>query len=146
MANSFSASLANLITLLQNNAALTAFCSAKWGKTLTVKASYRKRAEIKAGDLPLILITRPRVEKRFQVGARDGSHTAYLYALFHQDDREKGPLELIEFEEKIDDALLSDPGLSGAAINTTPTESVNDEGKNHPSYCIVMELEIKHRR
>lgn len=136
----------NLITTLQNDAALASFCQTEWGKTLSVIKAYRQRQEINLSELPLILITRPAVIKQFRIGARDGAHTVRLYAGFHQPDKLKALNEFVEFEEKLDDALLSaDPNILGA-ISISPTASQNDEGEFHPVYFTVMDIEINHRR
>lgn len=136
----------NIVTTLQNDSALAAFCTTKWGKALKVMKVYKRRIEISAEDLPIILITRPQVEKEFLVGARDVDNIIRLYAGFQQDDREKALDEIIEFEETIDDALLVDHTRGGNAINTAPKASVNDEGEYHPVYFIAMDVAIKQRR
>lgn len=144
--SSFTTVIDNIVTTLQNDSALSAFCVAKWGKALTVKKVYKKRVEINLNELPIILVTRPSVEKEFLIGARDADHIVRLYAGFHQTDREKAQEEVIEFEEKIDDALLVDHTRGGTATNTNPKSSVNDEGENHPAYFMAMDVAIKHRR
>lgn len=136
----------NIVTTLQSDSAVAAFCTAKWGKALKVLKVYKRRIEISAEDLPIILITRPQVEKEFLVGARDVDNIIRLYAGFQQDDREKALDEIIEFEETIDDALLVDHTRGGNAINTAPKASVNDEGEYHPVYFIAMDVAIKQRR
>lgn len=144
--SSFTTVIDNLATTLTNNSALAAFCSAEWGKTLTVIKAYRQRQEISLSDLPLILITRPAVIKQFRIGARDGTHTVRLYAGFYQPDKTRALNEFIGFEEKIDDALLAaDPNTIGA-ITISPLASQNDEGEFHPVYFTVMDAEITHRR
>ncbi|GAB63103.1 MAG: hypothetical protein DWB56_06725 [Candidatus Jettenia sp.] len=144
---SFTSLIDHIATTLQNNAPLTSFCDAKWGKALSVLKAFKQRIEINLNDLPVILITRPSLEKNFLVNiTRDGAHTVRLYAGFHQTDWAKALNEMVEFEEKIDDALLTDYTRGGLAINTIPKSSVNDEGEFHPVYFIVMEVEIKHRR
>jgi hypothetical protein len=72
---SFNTALDNLVTVLRDYPALVAFSQAKWGKDLTVKRLYKKRTEIGASELPIILVVRPTVDKRFQLMARDGTHT-----------------------------------------------------------------------
>ncbi len=143
---SFTAALTALKGVLETDTALTAFVAANFPRALSVRLAYRNREELNVGDLPAVIITRPRVTKQFRTGVRDGDHTVMLYLVFHQDDNDKGPLQLIQFEELIDDAITANNTLSGTAINATPGESVNDEGKNHPTYCIVSELTIQHRR
>lgn len=143
---SFTTVIDNLALTILNNAALTTFCTAEWGKALTVVKAYRQRQEISLSDLPLLLITRPAVTKHFRVGARDGTHTVRLYAGFYQPDKTLAMGEFIGLEEKIDDALLAaDPNTLGA-ITISPTSSQNDEGEFHPVYFTVMDVEITHRR
>jgi hypothetical protein len=146
MTISFTAALGALKTQLEGNAALAAFCQSKWNRDLTVSISYKKRVEIHTSDLPVILITRPSVAKSHLTGARDGQHTVRLYAGFHQPDRAQAQLDLIEFEELLDDAVLSDHTLGGTAISAIPTESANDEGEHHPVYFMAADVEVKHRR
>lgn len=143
---SFVAIINNLVTTLDGDSALSAFCTAKWGKALKVLKIFKRRTEISANDLPIILVTRPDENKEFLIGARDVDHNVRLYAGFQQDDRENALEEMIEFEEKIDDALLVDHTRGGNAINTHPRASVNDEGEYHPVYFMVMDVAIKQRR
>ncbi len=136
----------NIITTLQNDSALSTFCNTKWGKALTVLKVFKQRVEINLADLPIIIVTRPSVDKEFLVNARDADHIVRLCAGFHQTDREKAMEEMIEFEEKIDDALMADHTRGGNAKDTNPKASVNDEGEFHPVYFMVMDVGIKHRR
>lgn len=136
----------NIITTLQNDSALAAFCDAKWGKMLTVLKVFKKRVEVNLADLPVILVTRPNIDKEFLINARDADNIVRLYAGFHQTDREKAMEEMIEFEEKIDDALMVDHTRGGNAKSTNPKTSANDEGEFHPVYFMVMDVAIKHRR
>lgn len=131
---------------LETDPALSSFAMHDFYRELSVRLAYRNRDELNVGDLPVIIITRPRVTKQFRTGVVDGDHTVMMYMVFTQEDREKATEELITFEELVDDAIRSNNTLNGTAINVTPVESVNDEGKNHPIYCIVTELTIQHRR
>ncbi|MFA5354213.1 MAG: hypothetical protein WC291_08280 [Thermodesulfovibrionales bacterium] len=143
---SFTTVLSNLATTLQNNAALASFCTTKWGKALTVKRVYHKRTEINISDLPILLITRPMMDKKFYIGARDGHHTVRLYLGFRQEDREKAQAELVEAEELVDDAMMAVIPSSLGALNLVPQGSQNDEGEYHPVYFTVMDVMIHHRR
>ena len=136
----------NLATTLEDNAALKSFCAEKWSKSLIVLTVFKERTEIQLSDLPIVLITRPETTKDFSTGTRDGTHTVRLYCGFRQEDRLKAMKELIEFEEKLDDALLVDHTRGGIAIDTDPKASANDEGKFHPVYFMVMDVTIQHRR
>ena len=138
--------LDNLVTTLEGDSALSAFVTAKWGKSLTVLRVYKNRQEIQISELPVALVTRPEVRKNFLIGARDGEHRVRIYLGFRQEDRLEAQAELIEAEELIDDALLVDQTGGGKAIDTKPAESINDEGSYHPVYFMVMDVLIKHRR
>jgi len=142
----FNDAIANLVTTIEGDSALSAFCLSKWGKALTVLRVYKNRTEIQLSELPIALITRPEVNKKFLIGAREGEHRVRIYFGFQQDDRLKAQEELIEAEELIDDALLVDHTRGGKAIDTTPEASANDEGSFHPVYFMVMDVLIKHRR
>jgi hypothetical protein len=140
---SFTAVIDNLVATLQNDTALTAYCNSEWGKGLTVKPVYKHRTEINLTDLPIVLITRPTLKKIFLVGGpRNEVHTMRLYCGFHQPDRAKALAEFIEYEEKIDGALIADRNRGGHAIETDPLTSINDEGEFHPVYFMVMEANI----
>ena len=130
---------------LEDNTLLQAFCQAEWGKGLTVKIVYKDRVAIHTDDLPLILITRPKVSRTISTGAKDGKHLVRLYAGFFQADREVGALELISFEEAIEDALDADQTLGGTAGAIDFGDSVNDEGAFHPSYFLTKEITVRHR-
>jgi len=144
---SFKTVLNNIVSELQNNATLKAFCASRWNKPLTVKAVFRKRTEVSLQEFPIILVTRPSVVKNFLTNTnRNTLNTLRLYLLFHQPDPLKGAEELIEAEEILDDALtIPDPETLGA-MSIKPGASINDEGANHPEYGLVLEVEVKHRR
>ena len=55
--------LKQLKTTLLDDADLTAFCHTNFGKKLTIKRSFRDREEIGMDECPIILITRPSVER-----------------------------------------------------------------------------------
>lgn len=144
---SFTTVIDNLATVLTDNSALQDFCQKKWGKPLTVAKVFRQRTEIGLSALPIILITRPAVEKPYEtIGAKEGRHTVRLYFGFHQADKNNALQEEIEYEEKIEDAILADSTLTGTAVYVKPKNSANDEGEFHPVYFTVMDIEIFHRR
>lgn len=136
----------NLVDTLKDNNALSAFVLDKWGKPLTVNKVFKHKIEISTEALPIIFITRPSVKKGFTFPTREGDHIVNLYCGFYQNDALKALDEMIEFEEKIDDALLVDETRGGNALDTVPGESNNDEGQFHPTYFMVMHVLIKHRR
>jgi len=145
--SSFTTVIDNIVTTLQNDAPLDAFCKSKWGKPISVKKIFKKRAELSIQNLPKILITRPLTEKSFLINtSRESKNTVRLYCIFYQTDKRKALNELIEFEEKIDDAILMQSSETLGAISINPKGSENDEGEWHPVYAIVMDVEIQHRR
>ncbi len=150
--NSFNDALDKLKTVLENDAALTAFCRAKWNRKQTVKRVFKKRTELNPAEFPIIMITWPSVKKAYRIsGGRENTNTVRLYTGFTQIDAEKAQLELVELEEKIDDCLtanyrLNDAGGNPLVRSIHPTDSASDEGVNHPNYFQVMEMEIGHRR
>ena len=134
-------------TLLEGNADLQAFCLAKWNKTLTAVIGFRSRREISFSELPLVLITRPQVTERERVRAgREGRHTIRIYAGFSQNDAAAGARELIEFEEKIEDALTENNPFRELVLEAEVGESVNDEGAQPPAYFLVMQIRVLFRR
>ena len=144
MAGTFNDVIEELENNLLSYAPLNNFCSGKWSRSLTVQTSYVNRVEIPLNHLPIIVITRPSVEKSFLINTRDGKHIVRLYCGFHQSERDKALQELVGFEENIDDALTK--SIFEKVMSLHPQASVNDEGKNHPNYFIVMDLLIQHRR
>lgn len=143
---SFIAAMQKVKQTLEDDTPLQDFATLNLGKALPVKFAYKNRAELNVADLPVIILTRPTVKKRFQSGVRDAAHSLTMYVVFQQDDRELGPLQLVELEEHIDDAIIKDISLGGSVISAIPDDSANDEGKNHPIYCMVLSMEIQHRR
>ncbi|MDA8104660.1 MAG: hypothetical protein M0Z71_04705 [Nitrospiraceae bacterium] len=145
---SFVTVINNLVTLLQGTGTpLQVWSQSKFNRSVIIKKVYKNRTEVNASDLPIILIARPLLEKSYLINAsRNGKHTVRFYAGFHQPDRRVALDQFIEFEEMIDDTLLSVPPESLGAIILDPKHSANDEGKFHPYYFHVCEIEIKHRR
>ncbi len=144
---SFKNVIDKIVKTLHDDASLNAYISAEFIKSLTIKKSFNKRAEVNVSDLPIIFITRPSLEKSFLVNSiRNNKNMVRLYAGFQQQDKRKALDNFIEFEEKIDNALVSvDPETLGAMI-IAPKASLNDEGMYHPVYFMVMEVEIQFRR
>lgn len=134
-------------TLIENDSVLAAFCTEKWGRAPSASVRFRSRREIGFAELPLILITRPQVTNRERVRhGRSGRHTVRLYAGFMQKDPELGAAELVEFEEKIEDALTRDNPFSDLALEAAVGDSINDEGAQPPAYFTVMHLEVLFQR
>ncbi|WP_020675562.1 hypothetical protein [Geopsychrobacter electrodiphilus] len=145
------AAILDLKSTLESDSALDAFCQARFGKSITVKTSYRNREEISMGECPVVLMTRPRVTRENGLNRRArGNHTVRLYFGFYQADTAGDPRDTanqtaIEFEEAIEDAVSADTTRGGNASSTVPKDSVNDEGILHPVYFGVMEIEITKR-
>lgn len=144
---SFNDAIAALITSLKTNSALLAFIQTiAPQKTLTVLQVFKPRIEVSGSDLPIILITRPQIDPTYQENSVYGGHKLRLYFGFQEDDREQGAKNHILFEEKLRDALLADPSTGGTTENVTPGVAVNDEGRNHPNYFGMMEVDVMHKR
>jgi hypothetical protein len=136
---SFNDTLNKLKTALQSNSALSAFCTAKWSKALTVERMYKHRVEISLDELPIILITRPHKKS----GSTEEDHTVRLYFGFQQEDRTLAQSEAIEFEELIENAVIADRELDKTALLVEPKDTITDEGYLHPTYFGVKDLEIE---
>lgn len=129
------------------DAALQAYCQAKWGKPLASRISFKRRTEIHVSELPLLLITRPRVTKRRDApGGPIATGGVRLYLGFYQPGPDKMVGEQIGIEEMVEDAILRDTTLGDLANETEIKDSANDEGGKHPSCFTVMELEITYQR
>ncbi len=134
-------------TLLENDSALAAFCLEKWEQGLTVDIGFRHRREIAFTELPLVLVTRPQVAKRSRHRhGREATHTARLYAGFQNPDFSAGTRELIEFEEKIEDALTNGNPFRDLCLEAAVGDSVNDEGAQPPAFFLVMQVDFLYRR
>lgn len=141
---SFIAVIDQVVSALQNNAALASFCQSKWGRGLTVRKEFRKRTEINLVELPILLLTRPQVGKTPEVsGAKVPLHTVRLYMGFHQTDKTKALDEMVEFEELVDAAVMSAYRHDDQTVKMHPVQSINDEGEFHPVYSIVAEFGIR---
>lgn len=143
--------IANLKETLLNDAALSAFCSSRFRKTLTIKRGYRDREEIGMDECPVIIVTRPTVERENGLNRRSrGIHSLRLYFGFYQpgtdaEVRETAAIIAVEFEELIEAALVVDTTRGGTASATIPGSSVNDEGALHPIYFGVMDVTLQKR-
>lgn len=145
--SSFQEALQVLKANLEVNERLQAFSREKWNRELSARIVFRHRQEISVKVLPLIMITRPMILDREKLtNLRRAEHVVRLYAGFYQKDPEKAVLEQVEFEELIDDALMTDPSLGGKVIDTRVDNSINDEGGQHPSYFTLIDLKVKYQR
>ncbi len=142
---SFISVLNNLKIQIETNENLQAFCKSQWNKTLECKIAFRQRREINSKDLPILLITRPRVSGKVDAGqGRISKQRVRLYFGFYQKNADRGVLEQVQFEELIDAAIIKDTSFGDVAEGTDVLDSVSDEGVMHPSYFTVMDLDIKY--
>lgn len=151
--SSFNTALDRMVDLITADAALQAYAQAKWQKRFTVRREFRDRVQINAGELPLIMITRPSVEKESLIsGGRHKTNTVMLYVLFQQVDRVKAQSEVVDVENLLDTCL----GVTNSRIKDAngiplvkavrPGSAANDQGMFHPVYGIVMENEIEENK
>ena len=109
--SSFIPVIDNIVAVLEADSDISSFCFAQWKKGLTVKKVFRFRQEIGMDELPLVMITRPSVEKSTPyLGSKicETEHTLNLYCGFLQNDRKKAHDELVRFEELIDSGDLTE--------------------------------------
>jgi hypothetical protein len=144
---SFVPTIKDLEAALKADADLAAFIAANFpGKSLTVKRVFRDREEIKTSDLPLLMLTRPSRSVEYALNdIDDDNHQVRGYFLFHESDRTIAQDLVIEGEEAIVDAAIKDPERSGLASDTAFLRSANDEGKFHPVYGVMIDLQITRR-
>lgn len=144
--SSFILKLNALKIRLENNQALQDYTAANFGKQFIVKRTYKRRVEIHTNDLPIILITRPSVNRINANNLITKEHSVRLYVGFMQDDPEKAQDNLIELDELIDDAAIGRTSLAGdVSMPVYPQDSDNDEGVFHPTYFLVKHLTVKDR-
>lgn len=144
--NSFVDVLKQLQSIINTDQPLQLYIAENFDRPLTVKISYSDREEINLTELPLALITRPRLNKTSSNMARDSINTIRIYLGFNQSDKVRGMEQLIELEELFDDLFMNNYSLGGLVTSALPTESANDEGAYHPSYFVVMDISVQHRR
>ncbi len=137
--------LQQIKTALETDAGLLSFVAAKWKKQLTVKITWRNRESIAASDLPLIMITRPSVDRGRNYGKVTGKHRVRIYAGFYQPQKDLRQLELLEFEEQILAALENSTGLAALIDGMSPADGANDEGALGDLCFTVQEIEIDTR-
>jgi hypothetical protein len=145
MTSSFKYVVDHIKNLLETDTALASYCSTTFGKSLTVRKNVRKRMELNLSDFPLIMMSRPRIRSKQEnnIPAYERQHSVFLYCGFHQPNLELGFDQLIEFEEMIDQAVLTPDRTFGNLIDhIDPGESANDEGIFHPICFIVKEYVI----
>lgn len=132
---------------LENYAGLLDFIRSTFpGKNLTVMKTVRDRVEIQPGDCPLIMMTRPTIQRIRQGNAFNLENSVFLYAGIFEPDRTKALDELIQMEELCEEAMLSKTEIQGdKGMVVVPGDSVMDEGMFHPVYFVVKHFTVKER-
>ena len=129
---------------LELNQALQNYCTEKFGRELKVKRVFKNRIEINLNELPLIMITRPRVNRATQNGVISKSHSVFLYIGFSQEDLLKAQDNIVELDELVEVAV-NERQTGDVPLAITVEDSVNDEGMYHPVYFNVTHLTVKDR-
>ena len=151
---SFNDVLDRLVRILEEDEGVQNFAMDRWLSRITIKRVFKRRTEVNASELPLIMMTRPRLAQTPMLGgpeSRKNDNTVTLYILFVQPDAEKAQQDIIAIEELVDDCLnrnyrIKDANGNPLVKSVFPIESANDEGLYHPNYSIVKDLKIEHRR
>ncbi len=138
---SFNAVLDAIKQVFESDSALQLFISANGWDELTVKTTYKNRESIALDELPIVMLSRPRVQRSSNYGSLDGTHIVRIYAGFYQPDVDRRVPELIEFEELLVAALEKDPTLNDLVDGINPGESMNDEGATDTCF-LVQEIEV----
>lgn len=134
--------LEELAANLQNDGELNTWCAQTWGRPLTVKVSYRNRAEIGADELPLLMLTSPSNSRSRNYGSVDQERTVRIYGGFYQPDQQVGGVELYDFEEAVCAAIERMSQIGGFGELKDPLTSVNDEGSFQPNYFFAGEFTV----
>jgi len=148
----FNDSIAWLVENLPKYQPLQDYAQEHFDRVFTVTRKFKPRDQLQPADLPLIMVTRPKVAKTYKTGARDGSHTISLYVGFFQPDEEnedaleKAQIHTVRIEELIDDFFMANYNLGSTVQEAMPTTSENDEGFFHPVYFNRMDVIVNHRR
>ena len=138
---SFNAVLDALKTLFETDSGLLAFVAAKGWDPLTVKTTIKHRESVALDELPIVMLSRPRVKRDREYGSLNGSHTVRIYAGFYQPAAALRVPELIEFEELLVAAIEKNPDLGELVEGINPGESMNDEGVIETCF-LVQEIEV----
>lgn len=146
----FNDTLDSLKETFEASVPLDVFSKTRWGQSLTVKRVFRNRTEIAGSELPIILITAPqKIPGRFMNDLMESQHGVLLYCGFHQPDREKAQEELVQFEEIVEDTILTyrkTKRFPTGVEDIRPGEAANDEGRRPPIYFFVKHVEIDFTR
>jgi len=129
---------------LENNQALNDFALTKFGKVFKVWKVFHSRTEIGLDDLPLIMLTRPSVNRTPSNLSARKEHTVALYAGYRQEDRLLSLEQSIELDSLLEYAVMGKTDLPGdVPMPVEVTDSTNDEGLYHPVYFMVMLIKVK---
>ncbi|MDH4319875.1 MAG: hypothetical protein OEV73_00100 [Desulfobulbaceae bacterium] len=147
MTTTLKTALDNLAVQITGNEPLQAFAQQQWGKNVAARISFRRRTEIHASELPLVLITCPSRGKRTQIsGGIMCQPQVRLYFGFYQPKSELVVAEQLVAEELIEDAIYGDTGLGDTVDRLDITASSNDEGAAAPTCFTVIDLQIEFTR
>ncbi len=131
---------------IENNKPLQDYCALHFRKQLKVVNVFKTKKQITLDELPIVMITRPRVSREPFGNASKKEHSVYLYLGFQQTDIEKALDNSIEIEDLLEAAISSKTSIQGdAGMYVSPADSSNDEGMFHPTYFMLMEVIIKDR-
>lgn len=131
---------------VENNQPLRRFCQVKLGKTLTVMKVFKDKTEIDIDELPVVMLTRAGINRTFKGNISSKDHSVFLYAGFYAEDRLKAPEISIEFEELLENAVMTKTThVNDKPMAIMPADSTNDEGKFHPVFFFVMEVMVRDR-
>jgi len=144
--DSFTDALEKIKEVLPVDPDVSAFCQEKYGRPLTVELVLRSVKQISPDECPIIMITRPTWEPKNEPGMTAKIlHDVLLYGMIYQMDKGKAVLEIIQFEELIDEALQRNANLGGLVADIIPAGTGTDEGVFNPKYAFVKAVKvIKH--
>ncbi len=149
---SFQDAVDELVTILSGDTVLNALCNAKWGKGITVQQSYKTAAEADTADLPVIMISQPKIRKTpggdrtLMSEMRDSVHVLRLLCGFQDTNWETGAENLVLLEETVDSAILAHYNLNNTVQYAKPKVSKKDTESSHPLYFVRMDIELYHRK
>ena len=114
---SFIDSINAIETRLKNFQPLKDFLQATFNKTLLVKKTVRDRTTVGQDEFPLIMITRPRIERVRAGNSTNLDNSVFLYAGISQPDRN------IALEQMIRSVVLRIPRRARMSLLTISVKS-----------------------
>ena len=141
---SFDTMAGAIITTLNNSSAIAALLSGT-GKSLIVRKGFKPKSEIHISELPVAMILRPGRKITIE-SARQYENNFVLLVGIHCENRESAPGQLDNLENAIEDSLVNNFTLSGAAVDLHFVDSANDMGKFHPVYFTSMQFNVSSRK